>query len=122
MFHPHGRQQLQREREAELALIDPVDEDLHVHGRALGGEPAREVLVGHLPVFPQFLDEPLGAMGVKVSPTAAGRYIVFHLRAWYLPILDSRPINGIPFMAKTYPGDAPKQDIRPSPRLSRSSP
>lgn len=43
MFYPHGRQQLQREREAELALIDPVDEDLHVDGRALSGEPAREV-------------------------------------------------------------------------------
>ena len=83
MLHTHGRQKLQPEREAELALVYPVDEHLHVNNRALGFQPTSQVLVGELPRFPQFFDDGLGAQVVKGPRTRGWSYIFFHLRASY---------------------------------------
>lgn len=101
MFHPHGRQQLQRKGEAERSLIDPVDENLRVDMRAVGLQQPSQVLVGHLALRPGVLDDGLGRQRVEVLRALATGYTVFHLSASYRRVLGRHPINGFPFKAKT---------------------
>lgn len=83
MLRTHGSQQLQRKGKAELALIDPVDEDLDVNGRALALQAAGQLLVGQALLFPEVLDDGLGARLVKLAPSHSCVYMVFRLFASY---------------------------------------
>lgn len=83
MLYPHGSQELKREGEAVPAVVDPVDEHLHVHDRALGLQAPGQLLVRQLLALAQLLDERAGAQVVKRSHFSGRPYIVFHLNAWY---------------------------------------
>lgn len=89
MLRTHGCQQLQRKGKAELALIDAVDEHLHVHGRALALQATGQLLVGQATALPKVLDDGLGTRLVKQARFHAGSYMVFDLRAWYFERFSS---------------------------------
>lgn len=83
MLNTHGSEQLQRKGKAELALIDPVDEDLDVNGHALRLQAPGEVLVGDGFLLPKVFDESFGAGLVELARVHDWAYMVFRLDASY---------------------------------------
>lgn len=83
MLNTHGSEQLQRKGEAELALIDPVDEDLDVNGHAQAFQPAGELLVGDFFLLTKAFDDGLGARLVKPVRVHSLAYMEFGLHASY---------------------------------------
>jgi hypothetical protein len=71
MLRIHRSEQLQRKGKAELALVDPVDEDLDANAHALALQAAGQLLVGQALLLPEVLDDGLGARLVKLALWAA---------------------------------------------------
>lgn len=69
MLRTHGSEQLQRKGRAELALIDPVDEDLNVNAHALALQAVMVTVAGFFPIPPN--NTPTRA----VSRRSAGRCV-----------------------------------------------
>lgn len=97
----HRGQQLQRKGEAELALVDPVDEHLGLDDHALGFQPACELLVRDAGLLTQLFDGGLGSRLVKLA-----RFQTLGLNGFRFKGNRMRKkfflalINGFPFMYK----------------------
>lgn len=82
--HTHDGQQLQRKGEAELALIDSVDEHLEVYGHTVSFQSARKLLVRKVLTLTKVLDNGFGACLVELARFHSKQmYMVFKVPASY---------------------------------------
>ena len=97
----HRRQQLQRKGEAELALVDAVDEYLRVDDHTLSFQPACELLVRDACLLTQLFDGGLGSRLVKLARFQTLDLNGFRFKGNRMPKnLFLALINGFPFMYK----------------------
>lgn len=83
MLSTHCSQQLQREGKAELALIDAVDENLHVNSHTLTLQAPGQFLVGQPFLLPEVFDDGFGASLVESALVHGRSYMEFSLSASY---------------------------------------
>jgi len=83
MLSTHCSQQPQRKGKTELALIDAVDENLHVNSHALTLQAPGQFLVGQPFLLPEVFDDGFGAGLEEIALVHGRSYMEFNLSASY---------------------------------------